>query len=212
MSENEEVSSQGPSESYNSTVSIRFEDDTFSMTTLSYICLCSCACWAFYNCSYRTCAYLCLSSGIILCYGLTGAFYSYSRHTENLFWLFRELATIVPISSINAHVFVCDCGCSELYVLAVFLTMPYLLKLFYSGRNQHIQDIMVWSNLLTLGLKSVEHSSMVGLLTSCWQMFSHLLAGNSLKWLDTTPEIPFNLGLSGMCWCLIIIDFTHKET
>lgn len=190
-----------------------YEEDTlFSMKTMSYICLCSCAGWALYNTSYRTCAYLYVSSGIILCYGLLGFFREHSRHIDKLFWHFRVLATIIPIGSINAHMFICDSDSSKFNILAALVTIPLLLKVVYPDRNQRILDIIVFSNVHTVGLKALEHPFLLGLTTSFWKTFYYLVTQNSQVWVQTGPEIPFNVGLSGMCWCIFIINIFHNET
>lgn len=219
MSESEELSSGEPISSTRvpssdslhtgSSRSHLFEDELFSMETLSYFCLCSCAGWALYNCNHRICVFLYVSSVIILCYGLMGALRDRSRHIENLFGSFRVLASTIPISSLNAHLYICDSGCSKFNVLVVLIAIPLILKVIYPDRDQRIIDIVVWSNVHTIGLKAVQHFSLLALITSLWQTFYFLVTQNSTKWLQTTPEIPFNLGLSGMCWCIFAINFCH---
>lgn len=188
-----------------------YEEEPFSMKTISYICLFLCAGWALYNSHYRTCVYLFVSSGIILCYAMMGVLRDHSMHIEILFWYFRILAATVPIGSINAHLFICDGGCSKFKILATLVAVPLILKVVYPDRNQRILDIIVWSNVHTLGLKAVEDSHLLGLATSLWQTFFFLVAQNSSTWLQTSPEIPFNLGLSGICWGMFIINFVHKD-
>lgn len=188
------------------------EDGLLSMHTMSNLCLFSCAGWALYNCNHRTCVYLYVSSVIILCYVVMGVLREHSRYIENLFWHFRVLATAVPIGSMNAHLFICDGGCPKFKVLVALVAIPLILKVVFPDRNQRIVDIIVWSNVHTLGLKAVESFFLLGLITSFWQTIYYLVTQNSKKWLETSPDIPFNLGLSGMCWCIFLINFFHQET
>lgn len=182
-----------------------------SMRTMSYFCLCSCAGWTLYNCDYKSCVFLCIPSVIILSYGLMGVFRGNSRHIETMFWYFKAMADIIPISSINAHVFICDCECPKFKVLAALLAIPLILKVIYPERYQRILDITVWSNVHTLGVKAVEHVSLLRLITTLWQAFYYLVSQNSKTWLESSPEIPFNVGLSGMCWCIFVLNIFHKE-
>lgn len=186
-------------------------DFSFSMRPMSYFCLFSCAGWTLYNCNYESCVFLCIPSVIILGYGFIGVFRERSRHVEMLFWYFKAMADILPISLINAHVFTCDCACNKYKVLAVLFAIPLILKIIYPERNRRILDIIVWSNVHTLGVKAVEHASLYGLITTIWQAFYYLVSQNSKTWLESSPEIPFNMGLSGLCWCIFSLNIDHKE-
>lgn len=218
MSDNEDSSSGESSTELSSTDSLSrssssnsSEDALLSMHIMSYLCLFSCAGWALYNCNYRTCVYLHVSSVIILCYVVMGVLRDHSRYIENMFWHFRVLATAAPIGSMNAHMFICDGDCPKFKVLVALVAIPLILKVVFPDRNQRILDIIVWSNVHTLGLKAVESFFLLGLITSFWQTFYYLVTQNSKTWLDTSPDIPFNLGLSGMCWCIFFITFFHQE-
>lgn len=212
FSSNDESTNDMPSATRELSSFLGFNDDTFSMKKMSRACLCSCACWSLYNCKCHSCIFLCISSAIISCYSVLGILRGYSIRIHNLFQPFIVLVTTLPIVCINAHVFTCDCLCSTFQVLAALLTVPLLLKVIYPNRKRYIVDVIVWSNVHSLGLQAVENSSLLGLVISVWQAFYYMAAWNSYEWLQTTSEIPFNLGLSGMCWCLIITNFMHNET
>lgn len=171
--------------------------------TSSFLCLAFCAIWSLYYCNYHISLYPFGSCIVILGYAIIGIVHRRSIKCEEMYEISRVLAAIVPMAAINAHMLRCNADAakssSDLTVLLSLTALPCILKMANPQRTESIVEIVVWSNIYTLGVKAVDRDFLLGMVISFWQGFYTLLTNNSHKWLLTDPEIPFNLGLSGSC-------------
>lgn len=171
--------------------------------TTSFLCLGSCAIWALYNCTNQLNVYPYFACIVILGYAIMGIFRKKSMLFEDMFEISRVIASIVPMAAMNAHMLRCNPDlskrCNDFTVIISLAALPFILKRANPQRTESIVDIVVWSNICTLGFKAIERDFHLGMIITFWQGFYYLLSVNSHQWLLTDPEIPFNLGLSGSC-------------
>lgn len=173
--------------------------------TASFVCLISCAIWALYYCDYKISLYPYSAYMVLLCYALLGIMRKHNRsmNVEESYEIFRVMASIIPMASMNAHMLRCNLdtskSLSDFAVILTFAALPFILKLANPRRTDSIEEIVIWSNICTLGLNSIQHDFYLGMIATFWQGFFYLLTQNSHKWLLADPKIPFSLGLSGLC-------------
>lgn len=180
------------------------------LANLSHICLSCCAGWALYQTDYATCPYLYCSFATMFCHGMLGIIRNYSTWaSRKVYNNFRLLATTVPIAMLNAHMLYSS-GSSRQHIVTIFgaTALPFILEIIFPERNERILDVIVLSNVCSLGFKAVDRDFRLGIITSFWQAFYYLLTKNAAAWLQINREIPFNFGLSGMC---ILSLFTMKQ-
>lgn len=179
------------------------DGNSLPVETASYCCVGFCAIWALYNCNYRLSVYPYSSCIVILCYAMMGLLRQQSLKFEEMYEISRVLASIVPMAAMNAHMLRCNSDASkttnDITVLISLTALPFILKMANPQRTESVVEIVVWSNICTLALKTIDRDFHLGMVVTFWQGFYYLLTHNSHKWLLTDPEIPFNLGLSGSC-------------
>lgn len=184
------------------------------VANLSHICLSGCAGYALYNTDYASCPYLYCSFATMLCHGMLGILRNYSSlASRKLYKKFRVLATTVPIAMLNAHMLYSS-GSSMQHITTIFgaTALPFILEMIFPERNDRILDIVVLSNVCSLGFKAMERNFYLGIITSFWQSFYYLLTKNAATWLQINREIPFNFGQSGMCILSLFIVNQIKNT
>lgn len=186
------------------TISITGEGDFNVMDKLaniSHICLSCCAGWALYQSDYAECPYLYCSFATMFCHGMLGILRNYtSLGSRKVYHKFRVLATTVPIAMLNAQM-LHSSGSSRQHIATIFgaTALPFILEMIFPERNERILDIVVLSNVCSLGFKAMDRDFRLGIITSFWQAFYYLVTKNAADWLQINREIPFNFGLSGMC-------------
>lgn len=206
MSESESTFSEAESsmQSFNSN-SLLFadhiypEETPFLVGAVSYLCLVFCVGWALVHMDPRVCVYLYASMIVILYYALFGSF----RYFDFMHGKLRMLAAAFPIAAINVHTLKCDSRNSTnptvVMILMSLVTLPLILKMAKPEHTQSIIEIIVWSNASALGVRAVGHDLRIEMAIACWQLFYHLMTQNARTWLLIGPEVPFNIGLGGMC-------------
>lgn len=171
----------------------------------SYVCLTVCAIRAVLSCGYHLSSYPLISNIVLLHYAVIGFLNKLCDRSqfESAFELSRRMASMVPVIAMNAHMLRYNAdpsrNCNELTVVLSLIALPCILKIVNTERTESTVDIVVWSNICTLGLKAIDRRSIMGLIIAVWQGAHYLIAQNSRKWLLVGPEIPFNLGLCGSC-------------
>lgn len=174
---------------------------TEKVRNISHICLCCCAGWALYHTQYATSPYIYCSFATMFCHGVLGVVRNYTSLASRKFYQsFRSLATTIPIAMLNLHMLHSG-GSSRQHIATVFAAtaLPFLLEIIFPERNERILDLIVLSNVCSLGFRSMDRDFRLGIITSFWQSFYYLLAKNAGAWLQINREIPFNFGLCGMC-------------
>lgn len=180
------------------------------LANISHICLSCCAGWALYQSDYAECPYLYCSFATMFCHGMLGILRNYtSLASRKIYHKFRVLATTVPIAMLNAQM-LSSSGSSRQHITTIFgaTALPFILEMIFPERNERILDIVVLSNVCSLGFKAMDRDFRLGIITSFWQAFYYLVTKNAADWLQINREIPFNFGLSGMC---ILSLFIMKE-
>lgn len=171
------------------------------VVNLSHVCLSCCAGWALYHCDFVSCPYLYCSFATMFCHGVLGIIRNFSSlASRKVYQKFRVLATTVPIAMLNAHMLY-SAGSSRRHITTIFgaTALPFILEMVFPERNERILDIIVLSNVCSLGFKAMDRDFRLGIITSFWQAFYYLLTKNAATWLQINREIPLNFGLSGMC-------------
>lgn len=176
---------------------------TLPIETASYLCLAFCALCSLFVCNHQLSLYPFVSCILILGYAALGTLRKQSIKCEEIYEISEVVASTVPMAAMNGHMLRCNTDISKSFsdftVLLSLTALPYILKTANPQRTDSIVDIVVWSNICTLCLNSIDREFPLGMVITFWQGFYYLLKQNSHKWLQTGPEIPFNLGLSVSC-------------
>lgn len=182
---------------------------------LSNICLSGFAGWALYQSDFIACPYLSCSFLTMFCHGILGMLLNIpSQIIRNVFEKFRVLSTIVPIAMLNLHmVSSADLHAPHISTVISSTAVPFGLEIIFPTRNERVLDIVILSNVCSLGFNAWNCDFHLGIYTSIHQAIYYFLAKNATNWFRMKSkyrEIPFNIGLIGIgILTMLIMKQTH---
>lgn len=185
-----------------------------TMKTFSYFCVSSFSCRALYegrNYGLSTCPFLYIALVTVFCHGLLGVLHDYTTFMPRHWYeKFRVLATTIPIAMLNAQMQQGTTVMAQQITTIIGATVvPFILEVIFPKTTGRIIDVIVLSNVCSLGFKSVDRDFRLGVYASCWHALFYLLSRNAASWLGVSEDLPFNIGLCGMT---IFTSSTMKAT
>lgn len=173
---------------------------------LSSVCLCASAGWALYRSNYLKHSFLYGTMAAVFVHGLFGIMRNHNQYfrnkTRTLFHKCRIFFSTIPISMLNTQILF-NLNLNELkrntYLHLATAALPIALEILHPNQNERILDMIVLSNVCSLGFRSLAHSNQYGVVAAIWQSFYYFVTINAENWFNVSREIPFNFGLSGLC-------------